>query len=239
MGKSCKWIILTLLLTWNDLKGEGQQDGDFGDDEVDDGASAAVGPIDTGILVDGINADSGAQIQAAIVGGLPVPPHKYPFMVSLQYRTGIQKGNHFCGGSLISSIHIITAAHCIQSLNTTDIQAGIGLHRRRTNDTSHLFRIKSIHIHKEFNSSQHHIVNDIALLTLSISIANKTALKTGTITLPRCALTDPRPATLMVLKVPSVRAMAVARYSVSFPRVHTFLLEFQATRLVGAAVQGR
>ncbi|KXN67075.1 trypsin-like serine protease [Conidiobolus coronatus NRRL 28638] len=48
-----------------------------------------------------------------IVGGYEVQPaFKYPPMVSLYYR-----GQHWCGGSLINSNTIITAAHCNRGQN--------------------------------------------------------------------------------------------------------------------------
>ena len=40
---------------------------------------------------------------------------EYPWMVSLQLS-----GNHFCGGSLISNLWILTAAHCMEFGNVRD-----------------------------------------------------------------------------------------------------------------------
>jgi len=42
-----------------------------------------------------------------VVGGTEAEPHSWPWMVSLQYE-----GNHFCGGSLINSQWVVSAAHC-------------------------------------------------------------------------------------------------------------------------------
>ncbi|XP_031634355.1 coagulation factor X-like isoform X2 [Contarinia nasturtii] len=47
-----------------------------------------------------------------IVGGRESTPHKHPWMARLTYR-----GQSFCGGTLISERHVITAAHCTNSFN--------------------------------------------------------------------------------------------------------------------------
>jgi trypsin len=47
--------------------------------------------------------------QLRIVGGDDAPAGAYPWLVSLQSA----KGEHFCGGSIISSRAVVTAAHCV------------------------------------------------------------------------------------------------------------------------------
>lgn len=42
-----------------------------------------------------------------IVGGEPASEGDFPYIVSLQ-----QGGSHFCGGTLIDSTTVVTAAHC-------------------------------------------------------------------------------------------------------------------------------
>ena len=53
-----------------------------------------------------------------IIGGGPTDPHEYPYQVLLTYY-----GSFFCGGSLITRQHVLTAAHCTEyfaMLNDTE-----------------------------------------------------------------------------------------------------------------------
>ncbi|CAG7818307.1 unnamed protein product [Allacma fusca] len=51
-----------------------------------------------------------------VVGGTQAPAGTYPFMAAL-----MSKGRQFCGGSLIDSRHILTAAHCVQHMTANDV----------------------------------------------------------------------------------------------------------------------
>ena len=43
-----------------------------------------------------------------IVGGSDASQGEFPWMVSITRR-----GGHFCGGTLITKNHVLTAGHCI------------------------------------------------------------------------------------------------------------------------------
>ncbi|KAJ8969561.1 hypothetical protein NQ317_004748, partial [Molorchus minor] len=61
------------------------------------------------------------SLDGRIVGGQTANIANYPYQVSLQTN-----GNHFCGGSIISSTWILTAAHCMESIqaNRVTVRAG-------------------------------------------------------------------------------------------------------------------
>lgn len=52
-----------------------------------------------------------------IVGGSPTLAHEYPWIVGLS-----RQGKIYCGGSLISQRHILTAAHCVNGMEAADIR---------------------------------------------------------------------------------------------------------------------
>uniref|UniRef100_A0A8C7BGI2 Peptidase S1 domain-containing protein n=1 Tax=Neovison vison TaxID=452646 RepID=A0A8C7BGI2_NEOVI len=56
---------------------------------------------------------------ARIVGGTAAVPRQWPWQVSLRDR-----GQHVCGGSLISHQWVLTAAHCVSSLQDLRVQLG-------------------------------------------------------------------------------------------------------------------
>ena len=51
---------------------------------------------------------SGSDLMTKILNGRVARKSKYPFMAALMNR-----GQFFCGGSLITNRHVLTAAHCV------------------------------------------------------------------------------------------------------------------------------
>ena len=56
----------------------------------------------------GVNTVTGSRI----VGGQPADPKEWPWMVALLR----DRDRHFCGGVLITDLHVLTAAHCVHRL---------------------------------------------------------------------------------------------------------------------------
>ncbi|XP_066497718.1 serine protease 33 [Hoplias malabaricus] len=102
-----------------------------------------------------------------IVGGEAATSGAWPWQVSIQYS-----GGHFCGGTLINSNWVLSAAHCFQSSLTNSPSAltvVLGLSSLQgTNVNSKRASVHQIFVHQSYSSNTHD--NDIALLQLGSSV---------------------------------------------------------------------
>ena len=101
---------------------------------------------------------AGAGPARSVVGGSAAPDGAHPFMASVQDADGFA----FCGGSVIASTWVLTAAHCVE-----DGQQGLFVVTGRTNldDTSRGQRIAVTQVvrHPAYDDNAH----DVALLRLA------------------------------------------------------------------------
>ncbi|KAM4703216.1 chymotrypsin-like elastase family member 3B [Rhinophrynus dorsalis] len=105
--------------------------------------------------------------QSRVVNGEDAIPHSWPWQISLQYKSG-SAFYHTCGGSLIASNWVMTAAHCISSSRT--YQVVLGEHDRSLIEGGEqIVPVNSgdIFVHENWRSSCVACGNDIALIKLS------------------------------------------------------------------------
>ena len=124
----------------------------------------------SGLLPSITGVDPPPVVSPYIVGGHEVRAHSAPFMASL--HLGDQ---HFCGGSLVTSRHVITAAHCVAPLSDlqirTRLRVKLGKHDRTEarEQGEQVRRVLRVVKHPEFRPAPH-FWNDIAVLTLDSDV---------------------------------------------------------------------
>ncbi|CAH1395975.1 unnamed protein product [Nezara viridula] len=112
--------------------------------------------------------ECGWRNRARIIGGKETCKNEFPWMVAI----GDIKNNfsQFCGGSIITPWHILTAAHCTEGKDSDDIGVIIGGHdiTNLGEDTSELITIEQIVEHEDYDEIK--FINDIAILVTSEQI---------------------------------------------------------------------
>lgn len=96
-----------------------------------------------------------------IVGGQVTKLNEFPWIVALMKR-----GKFYCAGSLITRRHVLTAAHCADGFNVTDIRAVLGEHDResKTDTVTVERKLVSAKVYPNFTVLTFN--NDIAVLEL-------------------------------------------------------------------------
>ncbi|KAI4827879.1 hypothetical protein KUCAC02_031241 [Chaenocephalus aceratus] len=103
-----------------------------------------------------------------VVGGDVAKPNSWPWQISLQYRSG-SSYHHTCGGTLIAKDWVMTAAHCVDRSSTWRVV--IGEHDLYSNSgREQVMTVKTVHIHKLWDSSDVANGFDIALMHLTSEV---------------------------------------------------------------------
>ncbi|XP_020779873.1 chymotrypsin-like protease CTRL-1 isoform X2 [Boleophthalmus pectinirostris] len=102
-----------------------------------------------------------APLNTRIVGGENATAGHWPWQVSMHY-----KETHICGGTVISTQWVLTAAHCILSTSGSDYRLYFGKETQSGSNPHEVNRsVSQIIVHPDYNSTT--FQNDIALMKLS------------------------------------------------------------------------
>ena len=98
-----------------------------------------------------------------IVGGTIAPAGAYPFFVSVKRASD---NFAFCGGTLVSSVWVLTAAHCVDGGATAaSLKLVIGAWQLNNEAPGDIRSVTAIHLHPSWNPST--FDNDVAMLRLN------------------------------------------------------------------------
>jgi secreted trypsin-like serine protease len=104
-------------------------------------------------------------------------PNSWPWMVSLRQRIGSLILSHFCGGSLIYSNYVITAAHCVRDVRPENLAVVVGTNSlNETLSSSNVHFVTKIIYHQMFDEIS--LTNDIAILKLERNVRLSSSINT-------------------------------------------------------------
>ncbi|GBO43949.1 Plasminogen, partial [Araneus ventricosus] len=109
-----------------------------------------------------------------MVGGEEAVSNSWPWQVSLQASTTEPNG-HFCGGTLINTLWVLTATHCVVGrANPGDIKIVLGSHGKFTKTPYQQVRVSAKVIsYPELmgdDIKQYKLVNDVSLIRLNAPV---------------------------------------------------------------------
>ena len=103
----------------------------------------------------------------AIVGGYQAEQGQFPFMASLQTAGTEGTDGHFCGGSVIGTRWVLTAAHCLVDTKPGEIQVGVGRTNLEDLGSGQTLAVDRIVVHPDyeetgtFDAALVHVTQDI------------------------------------------------------------------------------
>ena len=108
--------------------------------------------------------EGGGADDIEVVGGTLAAPGEFPFAVGLLHAN--QPDNflaQFCGGSLISNRRVLTAAHCVDTLDPSQVEVLVGTNSLASGGQRRA--VRDIHVHPGWDPSNNR--NDLATLDLA------------------------------------------------------------------------
>ncbi|XP_076766671.1 uncharacterized protein LOC143433270 [Xylocopa sonorina] len=121
-------------------------------------------PANCGRRFKDFNEDEDLIFQKVVRGSI-APKGSYPWQASIRVRTH-SRSNHWCGAVVLTPLHVLTAAHCLEGYKkgTYFVRAG-DYNTEIEEGTEAEANIEDYYIHEDFRKG-HRMNNDIALVLL-------------------------------------------------------------------------
>lgn len=118
------------------------------------------------------------SLMTRIIGGEAATAEAWPWMVALLSNSGGSVNQRqFCGGTLISTEMVMTAAHCVEDLVATDLSVFYGTHDLSDSSGTEI-QVAEITLHEQYDP--YTAENDIALLKLVSPLSSVSPLGLAT-----------------------------------------------------------
>ncbi|XP_072519840.1 coagulation factor IXa [Salminus brasiliensis] len=131
---------------------------------VNQSKSQSIWPPRTKLPVWVYNTTEPPNTRTRIVGGTLATPGEIPWQVALVARSTQQV---FCGGSIVSELWVITAAHCLEESKDTAFFVRVGEHDVSKQDsTEQNLEVEKAVVHPRYNPTVSLYNHDVALLRL-------------------------------------------------------------------------
>lgn len=129
------------------------------------GAIAAAVALMAALAASPASAEPAAPTTDVINGTIvPNDPDEWPFAVALLSGNSDPYWDQFCGGSLISSKYVLTAAHCVDGITPTHVLVG---QKALSGSGGEMIAVTNIQAHPQYNSTTMNA--DVAVLELAQS----------------------------------------------------------------------
>lgn len=99
-----------------------------------------------------------------IFGGKDAIKNQFPYQVGLVMLVPGSEGSGLCGGSLISSTRVLTAAHCIKIASSAYVELGAHMLFGKEDRTNFLLNASEFIVHPDYDKATNQ--NDIGMIKL-------------------------------------------------------------------------
>ncbi|MFD5316408.1 serine protease [Streptomyces sp. NPDC127098] len=114
-----------------------------------------------------LTAPAASAAPQPIVGGSTTTAAAYPYVMQITDTSGYQ----YCGGTLVTSTKVVTAAHCMEGEDAEDVVVVGGRTYRNGTDGTEI-EASDIWVHPEYDGAT--ITNDVAVITLAEAMPYQT-----------------------------------------------------------------
>ncbi|ESO84179.1 hypothetical protein LOTGIDRAFT_108162, partial [Lottia gigantea] len=116
-----------------------------------------------------------------IVGGTNAVPHSHPWQISLRSTiNGVT--DHICGGVILNSTWVLTAAHCVDGIRELDLHITAGGHFLQTPSEHQVTsNVLQKFMHPSYDPNFTGYPNDLALLRLETAVLENVGIKYGSL----------------------------------------------------------